>query len=65
MTRLCSSVTLPKVMIRCPATGHEVPTGFTAVSAAKLERLLRGSLLVKCAACSQHHEWSNRDAFLR
>jgi hypothetical protein len=52
-------------MIKCPVTGHEIPTGFTAVSAGKLERLLRGSLLVKCESCGQYHEWSKQDAFLR
>ena len=54
-----------KVMIKCPATGDEVPTGFTAVSEGKLERLLRGPLLVKCASCGQFHEWTKNDAFLR
>ena len=65
MTRVSSSESLPKVMIRCPATGSEIPTGFTAISAGKLEQLLRGSLLVKCASCGQHHQWSKHDAFLR
>jgi hypothetical protein len=52
-------------MIKCPVTGDEVATGFTAVSEGNLERLLRGSLLVKCSSCGRYHEWSKNDAFLR
>ena len=57
-TRISPNASLPKVMIARPITGRAISTGFTALSAGKLERLLRGSLLVKCESCGQYHEWS-------
>ena len=56
---------LPIVMIKCPVTGDDVPTGFTGVSEGKLERVLRGPMVVKCESCGEYHEWSINDAFLR
>jgi hypothetical protein len=65
MTPSRSGGSLPRVMIKCPVIGDEIPTGFTAVSADQLERILREPMLVKCASCGLSHEWSRGDAFLR
>jgi hypothetical protein len=56
---------VPEVMIRCPGTGDEVPTGFSAVSADKLKRIPFGPLVFKCRSCRELHVWSKQEAFLR
>jgi hypothetical protein len=52
------------VMITCPATGQDVATGFSALSAADFERMRFELLMVKCPWCTHVHVWSKCDAFL-
>jgi hypothetical protein len=51
------------VIIRCPRTGEEVPTGRVA-DITKLDRLPPGPFELTCAACGETHEWSRSDALL-
>ena len=46
------------VVIRCPKTGHEVPTG----TIIEIEHLHTLPLL--CPACGEKHHWSVKDALL-
>ena len=51
------------LMTRCPATGQEIDTGI------ETDRRSFASLpffiaIVCCPACSDEHEWSNKDAWL-
>lgn len=52
------------VMIRCPVTGDEVPTGF-AMDRAGFDSSELNDNSVECAACGEIHTWSKRDAFMK
>ena len=65
MPRRIPSNAVTRVMIRCPVTGDEVPTGFSTISSDMFDRTLPGVLEVWCESCAQYHLWSNKDAFLR
>jgi hypothetical protein len=56
---------VPIIAIRCPATGEDVPTGFTIASSKVFARVAVGQLMVKCQSCGDRHQWSVEDAFLR
>jgi hypothetical protein len=65
MPRRIPSNAVTRVMIRCPVTGREVPTGFSTISSDMFDRMLPGALEVWCESCAQYHVWSKKDAFLR
>ncbi len=52
------------VMIRCPVTGKEVPTGF-GMDRASFESCQFIDNSFGCAACGQMHTWSKGDAFVK
>lgn len=54
-----------QVMIVCPKNGVEVATGFTVVSADRLDRIRVQPLMFRCSSCYDVHLWSKDDAFLR
>jgi hypothetical protein len=51
------------VVIRCPETGEEVPTGLI-VDIRTFEGLPSGKTTLHCSACGTEHEWSIADAML-
>ena len=51
------------LVIRCPETDREVPTGIVT-DLARFERLGEGYATLLCPHCDQHHQWSRRDAYL-
>ena len=51
------------VMVRCPATDHELSTG-VEMDAATFERLPDIRSRIKCPVCNLDHDWSTRDAWL-
>jgi hypothetical protein len=51
------------VVIRCPRTGEEVPTGVVA-DITNLDRLPTGPTELKCVACGETHKWYRGDALL-
>jgi hypothetical protein len=51
------------VVIRCPNTGQEIPTG-VVTDVVKLDNLPTGETDVHCPACGWRHTWSVRDALL-
>jgi hypothetical protein len=52
------------VMIRCPVTGDEIPTGIEADEVSFTSAIFENKR-IKCASCDQWHSWSKGDAFLR
>jgi hypothetical protein len=54
-----------RVMIRCPATGNEVATGFTAMSSRDFDRMRLELLMFKCRSCGDEHIWSKGKALVR
>jgi hypothetical protein len=51
------------IVIRCPTTGQEIPTG-TILDLAELHTLPKEKLPLLCPACGQEHRWSAEDALL-
>jgi len=51
------------VIIRCPATGREVPTGLVT-DLSRLDNLPRDGTELRCASCGRTHVWSRKDALL-
>jgi hypothetical protein len=51
------------VIIRCPATGCEVPTGLVT-DLSKLDNLPRDGADLRCPSCGRTHVWSRKDALL-
>jgi hypothetical protein len=51
------------VIIRCPRTGDEVPTG-RVTDVEKLDNIPNQPVQLACPACSETHSWSRVDAFL-
>lgn len=49
------------VMIRCPATGHDVSTGIEMPDVEKLPSVKAKML---CPACGRVHGWTKDDAWL-
>jgi hypothetical protein len=52
------------VMIRCPKTGVEIPTGFGVDDPAEFAMTIYAGLGVRCRSCGSWHAWSKDDAFL-
>jgi hypothetical protein len=51
------------VVIRCPKTGEEVPTGIM-VDIEQLHTLPKNRMPLLCPACGEEHQWSAEDALL-
>jgi predicted RNA-binding Zn-ribbon protein involved in translation (DUF1610 family) len=51
------------VIIRCPATGREVPTGITT-DIATFSGLPKHTSKLECPVCGEVHVWSRKDVFL-
>jgi hypothetical protein len=55
---------MPKIMIRCPIVGRNVPTGLTT------EKIFFDSLPdnleipIRCPACMKVHKWRRKDAWI-
>jgi hypothetical protein len=55
---------MPEVLIRCPQTGKDVPTGIILDA----EVFLKANLHDKeahCPHCGRQHHWEQADAYLR
>ena len=50
------------VVIKCPETDREIPTGIMT-DLARFDRL-EGYATLFCPYCSQRHQWSKRDAYM-
>ena len=50
------------VVIRCPETDREIPTGIMT-DLARFGRL-KGHATLQCPHCNQRHRWSIGDAFM-
>lgn len=55
---------MPDLLIKCPSTGKDVPTGFT-MDRASFEEPTNTieNCSVPCPYCRQVHVWSKADAF--
>ena len=51
------------IVIRCPKTGLEVPTG-TVTTLDQLHTLPKEKMPLRCPACGEEHHWSANDALL-
>ncbi len=51
------------VVIRCPETDREVPTGIMT-DLARFDRLGEGYAILQCPHCNQPHRWTRRDAYM-
>jgi hypothetical protein len=51
------------VVITCPRTGYEVPTGIVT-DITSLNTLPKGKTELRCPACGEIHEWTANDAVL-
>jgi hypothetical protein len=49
------------VVIKCPETDREIPTGIVT-DLARVHRLV-GDAVLRCPYCGQEHRWSMRDAY--
>lgn len=52
------------VMIRCPQTGHSIPTGYEA-DPARFREMPVFYGISYCPICRADHEWFARDAWVR
>jgi hypothetical protein len=51
------------VMIKCPITGRDVPTGIV-LSPSEFERATLEGNVVRCPECGRIHSWTRADARL-
>jgi hypothetical protein len=51
------------IMIRCPQTGHDIPTGIE-MDAAEFQRAPVFFARVQCPVCTREHEWFAKDAWV-
>ena len=51
------------IVIRCPKTGLEVPTG-TVTTLDQLHTLPKEKMPLRCPACGEEHHWSANDDLL-
>ena len=51
------------IMIRCPNTGREAPTGIET-DPASYRALPNKEMVLKCPVCGQDHTWTLREAWL-
>lgn len=52
---------MPRILISCPNTGEEVPTGHRTPSLHLSEIVEKRAF--RCAACGKIHDWVGRDAW--
>ena len=55
---------MPRLMIKCPATGTSVPVGMSFGQQAFDSAHLSQNSFGPCAACGGMHTWDKEDAFL-
>ncbi|MFA5516344.1 MAG: hypothetical protein WDA20_08660 [Desulfuromonadales bacterium] len=55
---------MPEILIRCPVTGKDVPTG-VALPAATFLKAEIDTFPVACPHCGQRHAWSKAEAYLQ
>ncbi len=53
-----------QVMIFCPTTGKEIPTGILAIQL-MFDSQDYISMKVTCPECGEVHTWSKKDAYLK
>ena len=51
------------IMIRCPQTGREIPTGIE-MDVVEFRHAPVFSSRVQCPACAREHEWFAKDAWV-
>jgi hypothetical protein len=51
------------IMIRCPQSGREIPTGIE-MDVAEFQRAPVFFSRVQCPVCDQQHEWFAKDAWV-
>ena len=56
---------MARVVIKCPMTSKEVPTGISVANPEMFESMTLTTNSVSCPHCGQTHTWSKEDAFLR
>jgi hypothetical protein len=54
---------MPRVLIKCPNTGKDVPTN-SSMRAETFHRTQITHNSFKCPACGEIHTWATKDAFL-
>jgi hypothetical protein len=52
------------VVIKCPSTGKEVPTGFAMDKASFASSSMSGNSFT-CPACRKQHTWNKADATVK
>jgi hypothetical protein len=55
---------MPEVLIRCPQTGKDVPTGIMLDTDAFLNANLHNKE-AHCPHCGRQHHWDQSDAYMR
>jgi hypothetical protein len=55
---------MPDIMIRCPTTRREVPTGLTT-EAIKFDSLYGITIPMECPECGRTHTWKREEAWTR
>lgn len=56
---------MPDVMIKCPATGKAVPTGFSLSKETFESAQMNGNSFGPCPACRGTHTWDKKDAWVQ
>jgi hypothetical protein len=51
------------IMIRCPRTGHDIPTGIE-MGSSDFQRAPVFFARVQCPVCGREHEWFAKDAWV-
>jgi hypothetical protein len=54
---------MPKIMIRCPIVGVDVPTGLSTETI-KFDSLSNVTIPLRCPACRKLHKWEQKDAWV-
>ena len=55
---------MASLMIKCPVTGKDVPTGIVMPPEA-LANVSLSNMSVECPECHQVHVWNKKDAYLK
>ncbi len=53
-----------EVMIKCPETGEDVPTGYSVAKRLFQLNEMSSNRLEACPACGQTHIWEKEDAWV-
>lgn len=51
------------IMIKCPKTGRDIPTGFS-MDAENFATAVMSGNAIQCPVCHQMHTWDKKDAWL-